>query len=167
MVFLFNLVSLSLTIMILEGIDISTGTLALLLTGMLPYYVGSTLIPILYIGKRLNLKDEDFRVVFLGWWPAIYDLLLWLSGFPRPQPVHTTIVQAQGGGRVERILSPPMADSDDESISSMYGSELEDRRIEIEIHVSEDDSVADYWRTERANSDEYFSSADVSEEGSD
>jgi hypothetical protein len=66
-VFLFNLVSLSLTIMILKGIDISTGTLAVLLTGMLPYYVGSTLIPILYVGKRLNLTDEDFRVVFLGW----------------------------------------------------------------------------------------------------
>jgi hypothetical protein len=168
MVFLFNLVSLSLTIMILEGIDISTGTLALLLTGMLPYYVGSTLIPILYIGKRLNLKDEDFRVVFLGWWPAVYDLLLWLSGFPQPQPVvHTTIVQAQGGGRVEQNIIPPKEDSDYGSISSMDGSELEDRRIEIEIHVSEDDSVADYWRTRRANSDEYLSSADVSEEGSD
>ena len=70
-VFLLNLVALSLTVMILEGIDISTGILALLLAAMLPYYVGSTLIPILYVGKRLNLTDEDFRVVFTGWRPVV------------------------------------------------------------------------------------------------
>ena len=53
--------------MILEGFDISAGTLALLLIGMLPYYVGFTLIPIVYVGKRLNLKDDDFQAMFLGW----------------------------------------------------------------------------------------------------
>eukprot|EP01036_Dinobryon_divergens_P061594 gene61594-biopygen10967 len=62
-VFLFNLVSLSLTVLVLQGYTISTTILALLLIAMLPYYVGSTLIPILYIGKRLNLTDEDFRIV--------------------------------------------------------------------------------------------------------
>ena len=34
---------------------------------MMPYYVGSTFTPILYIGKRLNLKDEDFYAVFPCW----------------------------------------------------------------------------------------------------
>ena len=67
-VFLYNLVALSLTLMLLKGVDISNGTILLLLVlAMLPYYVGSTLLPILYIGKRLDLKDEDFRCVFLGW----------------------------------------------------------------------------------------------------
>jgi hypothetical protein len=66
-VFLFNLVSLSLTVLVLQGYTISTDIVALLLVAMLPYYVGSTLIPILYIGKRLNLTDEDFRIVFLSW----------------------------------------------------------------------------------------------------
>ena len=66
MVFLLNLVSLSLTIVLLKGIDLSTGTLALLLFGMLPYYVGSTLIPIMYIGKRLNLTDQEFTDVLFG-----------------------------------------------------------------------------------------------------
>ena len=80
-VFLFSLVSLSLTIMILEGIDISTGILALLLIGMLPYYIGTTLIPILYIGKRLILKDEDFRNVFMGWSPIISDLFKQLRNY--------------------------------------------------------------------------------------
>jgi hypothetical protein len=37
---------------------------------MLPYYVGFALTPILYVGKRLNLKDEDFQVAFLGWLPS-------------------------------------------------------------------------------------------------
>jgi hypothetical protein len=67
MVFLLNLVSLSLTIVLLKGIELSTGTLALLLLGMLPYYVGSTLIPIMYIGKRLNLTDEELVDVLFGW----------------------------------------------------------------------------------------------------
>ena len=66
-VFLFNLVSLSLTVLVLQGYTISTTILALLLIAMLPYYVGSTLIPILYIGKRLNLTDEDFRIVCMSW----------------------------------------------------------------------------------------------------
>ena len=69
-VFLFNLVSLALTVMILEDMDISARTLALLLLGMLPYYVGFALTPILYVGKRLNLKDQDFQVAFLGWLPS-------------------------------------------------------------------------------------------------
>ena len=64
-VFMYNLVALSLTVFTLKGIEISTNTIGLLLLAMLPYYVGSTLIPILYIGKRLNLTDEDFRV--LSW----------------------------------------------------------------------------------------------------
>ena len=64
LVFFYNLVSLSLTIILLKGIEASTTTLALLLTGMLPYFVGSSFIAILYVGKRLKLTDKDFRVVF-------------------------------------------------------------------------------------------------------
>ena len=65
-VFLSNLVSLTLTLtlLILMGIELSTEIAMLLLTAMLPYYVGSTFTPILCIGKRLTLKDEDFRAVF-------------------------------------------------------------------------------------------------------
>ena len=68
-VFLYNLVSLTLTLtlLILMGIELSTEIAVLLLTAMLPYYVGSTFTPILYIGKRLNLKDEDFCAVFPCW----------------------------------------------------------------------------------------------------
>ena len=72
MVFLLNLVSLSLTIVLLKGIELYTSTLALLLLGMLPYYVGSTLIPIMYIGKRLNLTDEEFADVLFGWLITIH-----------------------------------------------------------------------------------------------
>ena len=72
-VFLYNLVSLSLTIFVLKDVEISTEIVALLLVAMLPYYVGSTLIPILYIGKRLNLTDEDFRIVFLSWLSTPYE----------------------------------------------------------------------------------------------
>jgi hypothetical protein len=39
---------------------------------MLPYYVGLTLLPILYIGKRLDLRDEDFKQVFLWWVPIVF-----------------------------------------------------------------------------------------------
>ena len=63
-VFLYNLVALFLTIMVFMGLVISSEMLALLLLAVLPYYIGSTLISILYIGKRLNLTDEDFRIVF-------------------------------------------------------------------------------------------------------
>ena len=67
-VFLYNLVSLSLTLMILKGVTISTSITALLMIGMLPYYVGFTLLPILYVGKKkLNIRGDDFRRVFLGW----------------------------------------------------------------------------------------------------
>ena len=62
-VFLSNLVSLTLTLLILMGIELSTEVAMLLLTAMLPYYVGSTFTLFLYIGKRLTLKDEDFRAV--------------------------------------------------------------------------------------------------------
>ncbi len=66
-VFLYNLVALFLTIMVFMGLDISSKVLALLLLAVLPYYIGCTLISILYSGKRLNLTDEDFRVVFSSW----------------------------------------------------------------------------------------------------
>ena len=92
-VFLFNLVSLSLTIILLKDINISTNTLALLLFGMLPYYVGSTLIPIMYIGKRLNLTDQEFADVFGGWWIRIFRfvqhviVLVWYFGVVACKPM--------------------------------------------------------------------------------
>ena len=62
MVFFANLVSLILAIVILEDIQLSSGFLTLLLLCILPYFVGSALIPIVYVGKRLNLTDSDFEI---------------------------------------------------------------------------------------------------------
>ena len=67
LVFFSSLVSLSLTIILLKGIEVSKGTLALLLMGMVPYFIGSALIAMIYVGKRLKLRDNDFKVVFSGW----------------------------------------------------------------------------------------------------
>ncbi len=67
LVFFSSLVSLSLTIILLKGIEVSKGTLALLLMGMVPYFIGSALIAMIYVGKRLKLTDNDFKVVFSGW----------------------------------------------------------------------------------------------------
>ena len=63
LVFFSNVVPLYLTIVLLEGVDISTGFQFLLVLALVPYFVGSTLMPIVYIGKRLNLRDADFRVL--------------------------------------------------------------------------------------------------------
>ena len=66
-VFFANLVSLSLAVTLLKGITLTTTYISFILVAMLPYFVGCALIPIVYIGKRLNLTDEDFRVVLLSW----------------------------------------------------------------------------------------------------
>ena len=66
LVFFANLVSLSMSMILLQGIEIPNIYLALLLIAILPYYLGSILIPIMYIGKRLNLTDNDFQTVFLS-----------------------------------------------------------------------------------------------------
>ena len=63
-VFFAKLVSLSMTMIILQGVELSTETLALLLLFMLPYFIGSALVPLIYVGKRINLTDVDFEVVF-------------------------------------------------------------------------------------------------------
>ena len=73
--FLFNLVSASLTIVLLKGITLSTNLLALILFGMIPYSIGSSLISIIYIGKRLQLTDHDFRVVFLNWLVRLWGVI--------------------------------------------------------------------------------------------
>ena len=147
-VFLYNLVSLSLTIMILKGIEISTDFLTLLLIAMLPYYVGSTLIPILYIGKRLNLTDEDFRIVFLSW-------LSKPNAYCRPtsepmQEVHPPnqeearrlepgeyLLRAENEADSLDDISMPseecIADFFDESIYSDHESEKDDELIQIVI----------------------------------
>lgn len=65
-VFFANLVSLSLAVTLLKGITLTTTYISFILVAMLPYFVGSALIPIVYIGKRLNLTDEDFRIVQLS-----------------------------------------------------------------------------------------------------
>jgi hypothetical protein len=67
LVFLANVVPLYFTICILEGFDISNGYLSILAFALVPYFVGSTLLPIIYIGKRLNLSDKDFRALRLEW----------------------------------------------------------------------------------------------------
>ena len=71
MLFFFNLVSVFLTIILLKGTTVSARSLAMFLFAMLPYSIGSSLISIMYVGKRLNLTDHDFRVVFVDWWTPI------------------------------------------------------------------------------------------------
>ena len=73
MLFFFNLVSVFLTIILLKGFSLSANSLALILFAMLPYSIGSSLISIMYVGKRLNLTDHDFRVVFVDWCIPIRD----------------------------------------------------------------------------------------------
>jgi hypothetical protein len=63
LVFFANSVSLFLAVALLKDITLTTTNLSLCLVAMLPYFVGSVLIPIIYIGKRLNLTDDDFDAV--------------------------------------------------------------------------------------------------------
>ena len=81
-VFFANLVSLSLAVMLLKDITLTAAYLSLCLLAMLPYFVGSALIPIIYIGKRLNLTDDDFRAVLPNWvlgtWVGLAELCVWL-----------------------------------------------------------------------------------------
>ena len=150
-VFLYNLVPLSLTIMVLKGFTISTDTLALLLMAMLPYYVGSTLIPILYIGKRLNLTDEDFRVVFLSWLSRPYAycrsaaVCIWESTFgrqinhTRSQIVHP-LIQEEGGSE------PPLASverEDSEDDISMPSEEITAFSSDSVFNDHESDDMVD------------------------
>ena len=67
LVFFANVVPLYLTLSILEGFDITTGYQYLMVLALAPYFIGSTILPIIYIGKRLNLSDKDFRALWLGW----------------------------------------------------------------------------------------------------
>jgi hypothetical protein len=73
MLFFFNLVSVFLTVILLKGTTLSARSLALFLFAMLPYSIGSSLISIMYVGKRLNLTDHDFRVVFVDWLTPIWE----------------------------------------------------------------------------------------------
>ena len=162
-VFLLNLVSLSLTLFILNGVELSTEILALLLLAALPYYVGSTLKPILYIGKRLNLTDEDFRKVFLGWLSKPYEfcrsvavgiqesevsrLFVHLFRYLQTQVVHPLILDEAGlanadlsealeGVDVDSSYGIPMpSENFDALISNSIESEsdMEDEAIDIVI----------------------------------
>ena len=82
-VFFANLVSLSLAVTLLKGVTLTTTYISFFLVAMLPYFVGSALIPIIYIGKRLNLTDDDFRVVLLSWFVKLSSLLLLIQGSVR------------------------------------------------------------------------------------
>ena len=63
LVFFANSVSLFLAVVLLKDIAMTTTNLSLCMVAMLPYFVGSVLIPIIYIGKRLNITDDDFQAV--------------------------------------------------------------------------------------------------------
>ena len=123
------------------------------------------LIPILYIGKQLNLADEDFRV--LSWLCIPYQFCLFaaavgmqLSGlghlisrpfhFIRPQRVHAIIPEGGGGGGNEYTeaemegeavddISMPSEDismSDDESIFKEQESNImEEEDDDRSIHI--------------------------------
>ena len=125
-VFLYNLVSLSLTIMILKEIEISTSIQVLLLTAMLPYYVGITLIPILFIGKRLHLTDEDFRIVFVSWLSTPYEYgkemaARLLDGRRRSQRVQPIIPEAADATSSNSVRNPAagLAGEQDEAADSL------------------------------------------------
>ena len=159
-VFLYNLVSLSLTVMILKGVVISIDIIALLLIAMLPYYVGSTLIPILYIGKRLNLKDEDFRVVFLSWlsrpyaycrsavvcmWGSSFGrLITHLGHYNRPQSVQPFNQSENNGEDDISMSSESIGSLIDDSICSDHESSccMDDESIDVVIE-EDGDSIMD------------------------
>ena len=126
-VFLSNLVSLTLTLtlLILMGIELSTEIAMLLLTAMLPYYVGSTFTPILYIGKRLTLKDEDFRAVFPSWMS---------NSASRRHTVHPLPVQEESGA-IEADLLEALED-DVDSVDDNYLA----ARISEFVYSEQDDS---------------------------
>ena len=67
LVFIYNSISLIIALCLLVGIDISFTTLAMLLLALFPYLFGTSLIPIMYIGKRLKLTDSDFKRLRLSW----------------------------------------------------------------------------------------------------
>ena len=62
-VFIANAIPATIAIMILLKADVSYSVYVILLIGIIPYVLGLTLIPILYFGKRLELKDKDFLVL--------------------------------------------------------------------------------------------------------
>eukprot|EP01035_Chromulina_nebulosa_P021606 gene21606-27966_t len=144
--FLYKLVSLFLTIMILKGYTISTGTLTLVLIAMLPYYVGSTLIPILYIGKRLNLMDEDFRVVFLSWLSRPYGycrsaaVCMWPSNHPPSYAVHP-LIQEEIGSEPSLELDGEEDSGDDISMPTEGIAALIDDSIHNDRESEEEYSI--------------------------
>jgi hypothetical protein len=165
-VFLFNLVSLALTVMILKDIAISNGTLALMLLGMLPYYVGFALTPILYVGKRLNLRDSDFRVALLGWLPPG-----WLSNRRVSQQVCPIVL---GQGEMKRLPYPEQSESveveEERHIEAVIDEEQDhyfasESWSVVELYRDRDrdrDSFSDGFRDR--DSDSGFSSVCLSEE---
>jgi hypothetical protein len=148
-VFLYNMVPLSLTILVLKGVRLSSLILTVLLTASLPYYVGSTLALLLYIGKRLNLTDEDFQIVFghsrrSVWFQNIEFVcetamsplralaLLLLCWCGRSQRVHRVVEDDYGFSNNELQCGSSNAifsaenDEDDDSISSAYIAALKE-----------------------------------------
>jgi hypothetical protein len=120
-IFLFNVVPLTLTILILKGLSISALILVVLLSATLPYYVGSTLTLLLYIGKRLGLTDEDFYIVFGSWMPRPFEF----CQCRRSQRVHSIIGSDYGVNNndlpQESIDASYLPEQDEnDSISSAY-----------------------------------------------
>ena len=64
-VFIAHAIPPVITLMILLKADVSYEVYAILLIGIIPYLIGFSLKPLLYIGKRLDLKDKDFLALGL------------------------------------------------------------------------------------------------------
>ena len=119
MVFFANLVSLIMAIIILKNVSVSSFYLILLLLCILPYFVGSALLPIMYLGKRLKLRDEDFRLAHLGWL---------LQGFHfrvEDEGGQQNDEQEDGPTRLEYECRISVDESDDDDTSGRSGSQAE------------------------------------------
>ena len=145
LVFTFNCVALFLAVSLLTNNEISVRNQAILLLFLLPYSVGSALIPIVYIGKRLNLRDSDLKVLGLGFLVRSKE-----SIFPSQ-------IQEQGAECSD--IEAQVRDDSSVEISILSPSASSDRSIFSEIQVSSESSSA-ILSTSKSTLSTLFRSAD-------
>ena len=132
-VFLANLVSLVMAIIMLKDVSISSFYLALLMLCIVPYFIGVTLIPVMYVGKRLNLTDEDFTIANLGWLLQLFTI--WTE--IHPAEVHQGGIL--GGLQGERMSKDLIDFVDDEENSSIISVSIDsDDFLDFESQSSND-----------------------------
>jgi len=62
-----SILSLCVTLFLLEKIPISETYLAILFVALLPNVLGAALTSIIYFGKRISIRDNDFAAFRMGW----------------------------------------------------------------------------------------------------